>query len=60
MPAYSGKAQPYLDAIASGIFDSEAIRNWLIWGTPAEESYRGAAALTSEQQAKRWHLKPTI
>ena len=34
MPAYSSEAQPYLDAIAGGIFASEKVRDWLIKGTP--------------------------
>jgi len=27
MPAYSGKAQPYLDAIAEGVFTSHDVRD---------------------------------
>ena len=59
MPTYSGKAQPYLDAIAHGIFTSQDVRNWLIKGTSMEPSYVGSAALVDEQRAVRWHIKPT-
>lgn len=60
MPAYSGKAQPYLDAIAAAVFQSQDIRDWLIRGTAAEVSYAKAGVLIDEQRAVRWRLKPTI
>jgi hypothetical protein len=59
LPAYSGKAQPYLDAIAESVFTSQEVRNWLIKGTLAEESYAGSSVLTEEQRAVRWRTKPT-
>jgi hypothetical protein len=59
MPAYSGKAQPYLDAIAASVFTSQEVRNWLIKGTPAEANYVGSSVLTEEQRALRWRAKPT-
>jgi hypothetical protein len=59
MPAYSGKAQPYLDAIAASVFTSREVRNWLIKGTPAEANYVGSSVLTEEQRALRWRAKPT-
>jgi hypothetical protein len=59
MPAYSGKAQPYLDAIAASVFTSQEVRNWLIKGTPAEANYAGSSVLTEEQRALRWQAKPT-
>ena len=61
MPAYSGKAQqPYLDAIAEGVFTSQDVRDWLIGGTPAEANYAGSAVLIDEQRAVRCRKKPTI
>ena len=57
--AYSGKAQPYLDAIANDIFASEEVRNWILIGTPYETSYKDSAALTNEQQTVRWSRGPT-
>lgn len=59
MPAYSGKAQPYLDAIAESVFKSTDVRDWLITGTPAEASYVGSEVLIDEQRAVRWRTKPT-
>lgn len=59
MAGYSAKAQPFLDAIAAGVFTSQAVRDWIIQGTPAETSYLGASVLMGEQQAIRWKSKPT-
>ncbi len=59
MPAYSGKAQPYLNAIADGVFASQAVRDWLIKGTPIEPDYIGSSVLIDEQRAVRWQIKPT-
>jgi len=59
MPAYSGKAQPYLDAIAENVFTSQVARNWLIEGTPAASDYSGAGVLIDEQRCVRWRTKPT-
>lgn len=59
MPAYSSKAQPYLDAIAEGIFSSEKIRDWVISGTPAEAGYLGADVLMEEQRRVRWQKSRT-
>ncbi len=59
MPAYSGKAQPYLDAIANNIFASQAVRDWLIKGTPAATDYTGSDVLFDEQRSVRWQSKPT-
>jgi hypothetical protein len=60
MAAYSGKAQPYLDAIADGVFCNPRIRVWILAGTPHEAAYRGADVLIDDQRAVRWHAKPTI
>jgi hypothetical protein len=60
MVAYSGKAQPNLDAIARGVFSDPSIRDWIVEGTPFESAYRGAGILIDEQRAKRWHAKQTI
>lgn len=51
MASYSSKAQPYLDAIAEGVFGSPDVRDWLIKGTPAETEYSGASVLIDEQRA---------
>ncbi len=59
MPAYSAKAQPYLDAIAEGVFTSQDVRDWVIRGTPAEVNYTGSSILIDEQRAVRWRSKPT-
>lgn len=59
MPAYSGKAQPFLNAIAESVFTSQKIRDWLIAGTPAAENYLGSDVLIDEQRAVRWQTKPT-
>lgn len=59
MPTYSGKAQPFLNTIAEGIFTSTEVRDWLIRGTPHETSYAGCAALIDEQRAVRWCNAPT-
>lgn len=59
MPAYSGKAQPYLDAIASNVFASNTARNWLIKDTPAAASYIDADVLVDEQRSVRWQSRPT-
>jgi hypothetical protein len=59
MPAYFGKAQPYLDAIAESVFTSQDVRDWLIAGTPVEANYAGSGALIDEQRAVRWRIKPT-
>jgi hypothetical protein len=59
MPAYSGKAQPYLDAIADSIFTSQEVRDWLIRGTPVATNYTGSDVLIDEQCAVRWAVGPT-
>ncbi|KWV59820.1 hypothetical protein AS156_30310 [Bradyrhizobium macuxiense] len=59
MPAYSSKAQPYLDAIANGVFSSEKVRDWLIKGAPIETEYLGSQALLEEQRKVRWQRGPT-
>lgn len=59
MPAYSSKAQPYLDTIAEGIFSSEKIRDWLISGTPAEAGYLRADVLIDEHRKVRWQRTQT-
>jgi hypothetical protein len=50
MPAYSGKAQPYLDAIAESDFTSQDVRDWLIAGTACGGIYAGSRALIDEQR----------
>lgn len=59
MTAYSSKAQPYLDAIAAGIFTSMKVRDWLIKGTPVEANYLGSDVLLDEQRHVRWHKRRT-
>lgn len=59
MTDYSAKAQPFLDAIAEGVFTSQDIRDWLIAGTPHQVNYVGSVALTDDQRAVRWKSKPT-
>lgn len=59
MPAYSERAQPYLDAIAESVFTSQDVRNWLIAGTPLAANYVVSIALIDEQRAVRWRKKPT-
>ncbi len=60
MAGYSAKAQPFLDAIAAGVFASTGVRDWLIAGTPAEPDYAGATVLIEEQRAVRWRVTPTL
>lgn len=59
MPAYSGKAQPFLDAIAKNVFESHEFRDWFIQGTPVEADYKGASVLVDEQRNVRWKTQPT-
>jgi hypothetical protein len=59
MPAYSGKAQPFLNAIADAVFTSGTVRDWLIRGTPVEAAYLGSGVLVEEQRNVRWRIKPT-
>ncbi|WP_435539990.1 hypothetical protein [Azospirillum sp. ST 5-10] len=54
MPAYSGKAQPFLDAIAASMFSSSDVRNWILAGTAAAATYDGASILDDEQKTVRW------
>jgi hypothetical protein len=60
MPAYSGKAQPFLDAIAVNVFSAQDVRDWLIRGTPVETQYTGSSVLTEEQRAVRWRSRQTV
>lgn len=53
MFSYSGKAQPFLDAIANGVFGSQQIRDWLVQGTPAENLFRGSIAVEEEARLIR-------
>lgn len=59
MPAYSSKAQPFLDAIATGVYSSQAVRDWLLSGTFVEPDYRGSLALNEEQRSVRWKGRQT-
>ena len=59
MVAYSEKAQPYLDAIANGVFHDPRVRDWIIAGTPHEAAYLGADVLIEAQRSVRWHAKLT-
>jgi len=59
MPAYSGKAQPFLDAIAEGMFSDRALRDWVLQGTTAVPAYLGADIIEQEQRDVRWANKPT-
>jgi hypothetical protein len=60
MSSYSRKAQPYLDAIAAGVFGSQAVRDWLLDGTPMESEFRDSTVLIDEQRTIRWRKKPTL
>jgi len=57
--AYSSKAQPYLDAIANGVFSSESVGDWLLKGIPFEADYLGSHALIEEQRKVRWQKATT-
>ena len=57
MAKYSGKAQPYLDAIADAVFSQEKVRNWLLAGTRHEFAYANARCLDDEQKACRGNIK---
>ncbi len=59
MSAYSEKAQPYLDAIAEGVFASQDVRDWLVRGTPMQTSYTGSSVFIDEQRNVRWRAKQT-
>lgn len=59
MIRYSEKAQPFLDAIANAVFNSSAVRDWIIAGTKHEAIYTGSGILTDEQKNIRWRKKPT-
>lgn len=59
MVAYSGKAQPYLDAFAAAFFEAAEFRDWVLSGTQAAAEYTGADVLHDEQRAVRWAKKPT-
>jgi hypothetical protein len=59
VPAYSGKAQPFLDAIAKGAFAGQSVRDWLLRGTPAEAAYTGADVLVDDQMSVRWRTGRT-
>ena len=59
MTAYSSLAQPFLDAIAEGVFRSSEFRNWMLMGTPFEAAYKDSIPLEDEQRTVRWASKPT-
>jgi hypothetical protein len=59
MPAYSEKAQSYLDTIAESVFTSQDVRDWLIAGTLVEANFAGSSVLIDEQRAVRWRTKRT-
>ncbi|OYX74703.1 MAG: hypothetical protein B7Y77_03170 [Bradyrhizobium sp. 35-63-5] len=59
MPAYSGKAQPFLDSIAESVFTSQDVRDWLIKGTSMAADYTGSSVLIEEQRAVRWRRTQT-
>jgi hypothetical protein len=59
MPAYSGKAQPYLDAFAATFFADGRFRDWVIAGTSAEPVYTGASVPIDEQKETRWRTRRT-
>lgn len=59
MAGYSQKAQPYLDAIAEGVFMSRDVRDWLVRGTPVQAKYTGADVLIDEQRRVRWRKGTT-
>lgn len=50
---YQRLAQPYLDAIAHGFKDSDDVRNFLLEGTPHENSYNISLPLWGKQWEKR-------
>jgi hypothetical protein len=57
MVAYSGKAQPYLDAIGAAVLASPVTRDWLLAGTPAEMTYACSTILADDQRNKRGPTK---
>lgn len=59
MVAYSEKAQPFLDAIADGVFTSKDVRRWLLKGTWAEMPYADSEPLIDEQRSVRWAKRQT-
>lgn len=50
MSDYSGRAQPYLDAIGAAIFANGILRDWIVAGTRAD-AWRGAVSLHDRQRA---------
>jgi hypothetical protein len=50
---YSGRAQPFLDAIAAGVFGHQAVRDGLLAGTAQAAAFRGARAMAAEQERLR-------
>jgi hypothetical protein len=59
MAGYSAKAQPYLDAIATGVFTNQGFRDWLLLGTLSEALYRDSRVLLEEQRNLRWRRRMT-
>jgi len=53
MTAYSARAQPYMDALARGVFDSQTVRDWLVSGCEKGEAFIGAKSLHAEQKKRR-------
>ena len=50
---YSYKALPYLDAIATGVFSEQSVRDWLVATTRHASAYEGARSLHLDQQSIR-------
>lgn len=51
--SYQRRAQPYLGAIALGVRDNAASRDFLLAGTEYEKSYAGSMLLWREQWSRR-------
>ncbi|MEZ5755763.1 MAG: hypothetical protein R3D90_13710 [Paracoccaceae bacterium] len=54
---YSAKAQPFLDAIAAGVFSQQEVRDWLVQGTPKTADFTGSRSLHKEQERLRPETK---
>lgn len=59
MRANFGKVQQFLDAIASAIFWSPNIRDWIILKTPCQHRDAWLDTLLNEQRAVRWQNEET-
>ena len=59
MPAYSWKAQPFLNAFANAMFKDSDFLPYVLDGTRHFSDYATGSVLHDEQRAVRWKRKPT-